>query len=152
MDYFKSRTPREQALLVGMIALFALLAVWMVVIKPAMTMKTDAQRAQAAALRDYNIVRSGAPIIAGNSNTKAGAKAFDRSAIVSLAAQQSLPISRLQNEPGGAIKVWFEDVESVRVCAFLSNLSAGYSASIDGVQISRRDGETVSAQITVRGL
>ncbi len=152
MAYVKSRTPREQVLIAVMAGLLALFALWFVVLKPVLTMKADAQRAQAAALRDYDIVRKGAPMIAAKSGSTAGSAAFDRSVIVALAAEQSLPISRLQSEPGGALKVWFEDVDSAQVFAFLSNLTAGYAAQIEGVQISRREGGTVSAQLTLRGL
>jgi len=152
MAYVKSRTPREQVLIAVMAGLLALFALWFVALKPVLTMKADAQRAQAAALRDYDIVRKGAPMIAAKSGSTTGSAAFDRSVIVALAAEQSLPISRLQSEPGGALKVWFEDVDSAPVFSFLSNLTAGYAAQIEGVQISRREGGTVSAQLTLRGL
>ena len=152
MAYFKSRTPREQGLIAGMLILAALFALWLFVFKPVFTMKDSAERAQAAALRDYDIVRKGAPMIAAKSGAASGNAAFDRSVIVTLAAEQSLPISRLQSEPDGALKIWFEGVDAARVFTLLSNLTAGYAAQIEGVQISRREGGTVSAQLTLRGI
>ncbi len=151
-DYFKTRTPREQVLIAGLAGLMAFFAVWQFAVKPVLTMKSDAARAQTAALRDYNIVRSGAPLMAANSGTSAGAAPFDRSAIVTLAGASNMPISRLQNESGGALKVWFEDVDSGQVFAFLSGLTDGYAATIEGVQLSKRSDGRVSAQITLRAL
>lgn len=149
MNYFKSRNPREQALILGMLALLFLFCLWQFVIAPISAMKTDSARARAAALRDYAIVTSGAPQIAAASASVSGTQAFNREAIVAAAAGQELTISRLQNEAGGSLKVWFEDVSSAQVYGFLSALTGDYAASIEGVQISRRNEGKVSAQITL---
>lgn len=137
------------AVMAGLLCLFF---VWQFAVKPAVDMRADAQRTQAAAMRDYNIVRAGAPALGSAAGKPSGTAAFDRSAIVTTAEREGLPISRLQNETGGAVKVWFEDLPSGQIYAFLNRVTKDYAVSVTGVQISRRADGEVSAQITLRGL
>ncbi len=149
MNFLADRTPRERQLIYVMLALAALMLGWMLLVRPLMSWHDTAEQNQNRAVRDYQIVEQGLPYL---NQTRTDRAAFDRNAVIAVARQVDIPISRVQPENDGDLKIWFEDSSSEKIYRFLSALTDGYNASIAQVQMNRRPGERVSAQITLRPL
>jgi type II secretory pathway component PulM len=152
MSFLKTRTSRERGLIAVAAGVLLLLGAWQFVVSPVLSARSNAERMQNAALRDFVIVRDGASAIGGVSRAAGTRKMFDRSAIISVARSANLQISRVQPESDTVIKVWFEDASSQSVFQFLSTLEQGYAVKISRVQINRRDSGGVSAQIALEAL
>ena len=149
MSFLSERTPRERLLIYVALGLLALLAGWMMIIRPMTSAHADAVQAQSKAVRDYDLVQRGLPFL---TQTSPDRQPFDRNAIIVTARDVDIAISRVQPENDGDIKVWFEDSTSDQVYAFLNNLTGSYNAGIALVQMNRRPGGQISAQITLRPL
>ena len=150
MNYFKSRSPREQVLILVMLGLILIFAIWQFAVTPVLTVKSNAQNNQAKAQRDLSIVQNGLPkltLAKGAPNN--AAKPFNRRAVIDTARQVNIAISRVQPESNAALKVWFEDTSSQTLYSFLTTLSREYHVDISRVNINRRDNGVVSAQITL---
>lgn len=147
MAWFTERNPRERALIAVAGLLVALFLSWQFVVKPVMEAHEKAERAQTTALRDFGIVQSGVSQIstADNSNKQP----FNRAAVIQVANLSGVTISRVQPGQDQALQVWFEDAQIGNVYNFLTQISGQYASRVGRVQISRRDGGVVSAQITL---
>jgi len=74
MNYFRSRTPREQILILVMLGLVLIFGIWQFAINPVLNAKANALETQAKAQRDLSIVQNGLPRLAlskATSNTAA---------------------------------------------------------------------------------
>ncbi len=147
MSFLADRSPRERILIYVMLGLAAFVLGWMLIIRPLTNMHNSAVQNQDRAVRDYQIVQQGLPFL---NQVRADLQPFDRNAVISTARQVDIPITRVQPENDGDLKIWFEDSSSDKIYSFLQALTGSYNAQIAQVQMSRRPGERVSAQITLR--
>ena len=149
MSFLSSRSPRERGLIYLALALAIILGVWTLAVRPVLSGHSSAEQAQAWALRDHGLVQAGLPYL---TQTRADRQPFDRNSLISAARAADIPISRVQPENDGDIKVWFEDSSSEKVFRFLDETTRTYNAAIELVQINRRPDGVISAQITLRPL
>lgn len=146
-DWFNDRTSRERGLLLAASLLVVLLLAWQFMVKPVMEANQRAERAQTTALRDFGIVQSG--VVHLSPAGQSGKQPFDRGVVIQVAHQTGVSISRVQPGQNEALQIWFEDAQVTNVYMFLTQISEQYGTRIGRVQISRRDGGVVSAQITL---
>ena len=149
MSFFTDRSSREQLLLAVAALLMVLMAGWMFIIRPMGQAYAAAVQAQSKAVRDFDLVQRGLSYL---TQTRTDRQPFDRNALIATAREVNISISRVQPENDGDLKVWFEDSTSDQVYTFLNRLTGSYNAAIELVQMNRRPGGQISAQITLRPL
>ena len=149
MNFLADRTPRERYLILIALSLLAFVAGWMLIIRPMSQAHSSAVQDQSRTVRDFDLVQSGLPFL---SQSRPDLQPFDRNALIATAREVNISISRVQPENDGDLKVWFEDSTAGEVYAFLNQLTATYNAAIELVQMNRRPGGQISAQITLRPL
>ncbi len=150
MNWLMTRTPRERWLVLIMGSMLIIFIGWQFAIKPVLDMRANSRTAQAAAIRDYDIVRIGLPKLRPQSATNKAA--FNSGAVNQIARQVGVDVTRMQPGAEGALQVWFEDTSAPKFYGFLSQLTAKYNVTIDRAQITRRDDGLVSSQITLAPL
>ena len=69
MNWLMTRTPRERWLVLIMGSMLIIFIGWQFAIKPVLDMRANSRTAQAAAIRDYDIVRIGLPKLRPQSAT-----------------------------------------------------------------------------------
>ena len=57
-------------------------------------------------------------------------------------------VNRIQPQPNGDLKIWLDDVPANILFVFLNRIETKYKTQITGAQITRRDGDLVSAQVS----
>lgn len=149
MSFLADRSPRERHLILAALGLVLLFAIWQFGIKSVVNAGADAEKRQASAARDLDLVRTQLPRLSPAQSTTARAT-FDRTAIITTARDVPLFISRVQPGSDGVIQVWFEDSAMSSVYAFMSRLTEAYNVEISRVQISRQEGGLVATQLTLR--
>lgn len=147
MNWFQTREPREQYLIIVMAILVLFFVGWQFVINPVQQARLTALQSQATALRDQGVVEQGIALL---QSPDAGAKiAFSRDGALNTARQNALNVSRVQPSNEGGLTLWFENASAMNVLAFLKQITSEYSVTVNRAQITRRDNQTVTAQITL---
>ena len=149
MNFLADRSPREHYLILIALGLMILMAGWLLILRPMSQAHSSAIQDQNRAVRNFDLVQSGLPYL---SQSRPDLQPFDRNALIATARDVNISISRVQPENDGDLKVWFEDSTANEVYAFLNQLTGTYNAAIELVQMNRRPGGQISAQITLRPL
>jgi len=149
MSFLSERTPRERNLILAALAITFLFAVWQFGVKSVLNTGENAEKRQASAARDLDLVHTQLSRLAPAQSDSTRAT-FDRAAVIGTARDVQLFISRVQPGPDGVVQVWFEDSAMTSIYAFMSTLSGAYNVDISRVQISRQEGGLVAAQLTLR--
>lgn len=149
MNVLSERTPRERNLILGALTIVFLFAIWQFGMKSITNASADAEKRQATAARDLDLVRTQLPLLSPAQSVGTRA-AFDRAAVIGTARDVQLFISRVQPGSEGTVQVWFEDSAMGSIYAFMNQLSSAYNVDISRVQISRQEGGLVAAQLTLK--
>jgi len=150
MTYWNNLSGRERLLLGSALGLILILAIVFLLIRPVLSSKDSAERAQSNALRDLQTVQQGLPSLTGQAGVKTGTQPFNRNAVIQNVNRSGLELTRVQPESDGALKIWFEEAPAPQILKFLSDMQSAYAVKISDVQLTRKDGGTVSATITLK--
>ena len=150
MDRFNELSLREKILVGVMMALIAVFIIFQFIIMPLTRFHNSAQQAQIKAQADrayteQNISR----LQAGGTGAQPGTP-FSRGALVTASRASGIEnLSRIQPQPNGDIKVWLDNVSAPALFSFLQRVERQYITRVTGAQITRRDADLVSAQISL---
>ncbi len=137
---------RERGLILLAGALIALFALWQFVISPSLSWAHSAQENHLRAQRDHTLISQG---VARLNPTDAPSKsAFNRAAVIEIANQTGVTLSRVEPGRNDALRIWLDDSRAANVYSFLTALDKHYKVDITHAQMTRREGNLVAAQFT----
>ncbi len=149
------RTEREQALIVSLLGLMAVLVFYFAVIRPVLSFKEQA-------LQDYRAVsevrddvqEAASMLLKGAAQTDEFLDADDRPPriIASASARQlGLGITRIQPMEDQAVSFWFDQEDVSVLFTWMVNLNAQYGFVVSRADIQKSpDGDSVNAQVVLR--
>jgi len=137
----------EKVIMALLGAAIMLAALFFIVIKPVLTAHSDAEKQTNTALRDYEIVSRALPQL-GQNPVSAGAP-FNRAALISAAQRQDIRLSRI-NPDNGALTVWIDDVETVKLYGLINTLMTQNGAELSRASITADNNGLLSAQLTLK--
>ena len=148
MDKFNELTPREKLMVIIMGVLIILFVAWQFILSPLLNYHGDALNQQVKAQKDRayierNISRLGQSSAAGEKID------FSREALLRLSRDAGIErLNRIQPQPNGDLKIWIDDVTGPVLFQFLTRVERTHRTNITNTQITRKDTDFVSAQIS----
>ena len=148
LDRFNELSLRERVLVGIMIALIMLFILLQLIILPLMRMHNQSSDAQLRAQKDRIYVEQNISRLGGLSATQSQ-ETFSRMSLINASRATGIEqVSRIQPQPNGDLKLWLDDVPANTLFVFLSRVEQQYATRVTGAQITRRDGDLVSAQVS----
>lgn len=148
MAWWRSRSPRERALigLLGVVA--AAIVYWQFLWAPLRSAADAAERRHAAAVADARAIEAAAARLSTQATADPGSERSLRAEVSSLAAASGLTLSRLQPEGGGALTVWIEPAPPGAVFGFVARLSQERGIEPTRISVEKAGDGMVQAQAT----
>ena len=157
-EWLEDRSPREQMLLLGAIALTVITLLWTLVAAPVLRANADAHSRYETSARALDVVALGvnqiqAAQVKGRSEVASAALSPDqvRARIVASAQATGLSPTQLRNESDGSVSAVFRDTDSRLLFAFLQLLSTREGVTPRTATLTRSDGGLVSANFEFVG-
>ena len=148
MDKFNELTPREKLMVIIMGILIILFIAWQFILSPLLNYHGDALRQQVKAQKDRSFIEQNISRL-GQSSAAGEQKDFSRKALLKLSRDGGIErLNRIQPQPNGDLKIWIDDVTGPVLFQFLTRVERTHATRITNVQVTRKDTETVSAQIS----
>lgn len=149
MGWFNSREPRERVLLMVLAGLLFIFAAWFVLTRESgpggETVLADAQL-------DRELWLRAKPRLNGGSGGDVTRTAFSRGAMINLARQRDVSLTRVQPQNDGSVTVWIDDVGTQPLFGLMQALTTGYMVDVQTVMINRTPQGSLNAQFTLRPL
>ncbi len=138
---------RERGLILVAGGLIVLFALWQFILAPSLSWASGAQENHDRAQRDHRLISQGVTQLTqgGGATNKT---AFNRAAVIKVANQTGVTLSRVEPGRNGALRIWLDDSRSANVYSFLVALDKRYKVDITRAQMTRREGNFVAAQFT----
>ena len=147
-DKFNELTPREKLMVIIMGVLITLFIVWQFIISPLLSYHNDAQAQRAKAQKDRAYIEQNISRL-GQGSTVGEKQDFSREALVRFSREAGIErLNRIQPQPNGDLKIWIDDVPGPVLYQFLSRIERTHATRITNAQVTRKESETVSAQIS----
>ena len=148
IDKFNELTLREKYMVIIMGVLIILFIVWQFILSPLLSYHGDALRQQAKAQKDRSFVEQNISRL-GQSATTGEKIDFSRDALLRLSRDAGIErLNRIQPQPNGDLKIWIDDVTGPVLFQFLTRVERTHATRITNAQITRKDTDFVSAQIS----
>lgn len=152
MEWLQSRSPRERLLMAIAGGFALLLAGYYLALAPLLAYRADARADYAYAVQTLTEVERGLRLARPAAAASPGSGLDLTRAINATAREHALAIVRMEPDPGGGVRVWFDRADARALFAWLDHLAAQYGASVSSATIERNDdGATVSARIVFGG-
>ena len=148
IQWFKTRSGREQILVGAMLALACVFGAYQFVFSPINTAHTSATARAFKANADLKSISQSAFKL-GTGAAVGDRPAFDRGQLLKVSADYGLSISRVQPQSNAQIQVWFDAVKAQDLFRLIAALETEYAAKIVRLKVDRQQGGRVSAQLTV---
>ncbi|MEP6342665.1 MAG: type II secretion system protein GspM [Maricaulaceae bacterium] len=147
-DKFNELTAREKLMVIIMGVLIVLFILWQFILSPLLNFHGDAQRQQVKAQKDRAYIEQNIARL-GQGAATSEVQEFSRETLVRLSRDAGIErLNRIQPQPNGDLKIWIDDVSGPVLFEFLGRIERGYATRITGAQVTRKDTDFVSAQIS----
>lgn len=147
-DKFNDLTFREKLMVIIMGVLIVLFIVWQFILSPLLNYHSDATRQQEQAQKDRSYIEQNISRL-GQSSVVGAKKDFSREALLRLSREAGIErLNRIQPQPNGDLKIWIDDVTGPVLYQFLSQVERTHATRITNAQITRKDTDFVSAQVS----
>ena len=135
-------------MLVVMAVLMVLFIVWQFILAPLLSYHNDSARQQVKAQKDRSFIEQNISRL-GQSSAVGAKTDFSRAALVNLSRTAGIErLNRIQPQPNGDLKIWIDDVSAPVLFQFLTRIERSHATRITNAQITRKDRDLVSAQIS----
>lgn len=139
----------RERMLIALAALLALAFIaWQGAIKPVFVAKAQAVQAHQAADRDLAYVKTHIGALAKHP-ARSGTAPFDRSALIKIARDMNVTISRVEPRDDIGFDVRFDNIRTESLYVVLQQMEADYATSILRLRITRQDDGQVNAEVSV---
>ena len=145
MSWFNSREPRERVLLMILAGLLVLFLSWFALTREK---GPDGASALEAAQTDRELWLRAAPRL-GSAALSGERAEFTRGALVELARNRGVNLSRVQPQSGGGISVWIDDAPTPTLYGWIEDLVTGYAVTVDTVVMTTAPNGSINAQLTL---
>lgn len=146
IGWFNSREPRERVLLMVLAAMLVLFLAWFALTRES---GPDADTVLAEAQADRELWLRAAPRISAGSTGDTTRTAFTRGALINLARNRDVALTRVQPQNDGSLTVWIDDVGSPPLFTLIQALTKGYTVDVQSVMITRTPQGSLNAQFTL---
>ena len=146
------QTPREQVMIVACGALMALIALWFLVLAPALDYRGQARASFEAQLEDHLALVTGIErhrALAASGEQSAGQGAPLRTLIGTRAREDEVPITRVQPMENGQLSVWVDRISEERLMAFLLGLAEEEGVRVTRMSLDRESADLVRVQMVL---
>lgn len=149
--WYRGRSRREQRLLLVMAALFALVFVWLLVIRPLNNGLADARARHADAVIEQGEARAQAEALVSLRKSGGAALTQPVEAIVArTAGEAGFQLSRLQAEPGGATSIGIEAARPQALFGWVEALER-QGVIVSSLSATANADRTLAVQASFRG-
>ena len=150
MDKFDALSAREKILVCVMAVLILLFILLQLIILPLTRFHNQSEQVHLKAQKDRIFVEQNISRLSADPNGGAqNRQAFSRVNLINTARTAGIDqLNRIQPQPNGDLKLWLDDVPAPALISFLQNVERQYITSVTGAQITRSEGDLVSAQIS----
>ena len=153
LNIWRERSGREKALIAVALGLLALLAIWLLLLKPVTEFPAKQTRALAQAELDLKIMQKGRRIIQSQANSSIAPVAkltVDQfqSTITKAAKVHGLLITRRQPKGLEELTLWLDSVDGKSFYAWVDELTGGYNITLSKAQVYRNDDNSVRVLVT----
>jgi len=148
MDRFNDLSLREKILVGVMLTLIVLFILLQFIFVPLTRFHNSANQAQIKAQADRAYTEQNISRLKAGGTSQAQ-NPFSRTALLTASRAAGIEnLNRIQPQPNGDLKVWVDNVSGPALFGFLQRVERQYATRVTGAQITRRDGDHVSAQIS----
>jgi general secretion pathway protein M len=149
--WFRSRSAREQKLILAMLALAALVLAWLVVVRPLGDALAAARERHGAAVVALAEARSRSETIGRLEKSRPPALVEPLAEALSRAAAEAgFPLSRIEPEPTGAVTLAFAAARPQAFFAWVEAMERGRGLIVERLTATSNSDRTLSVQVTFR--
>lgn len=151
MNWFRSRSAREQKLILVMLGLMALVLAWLLVVRPLGDALAAARERHGAAVVALAEARAQAAEIGRLERQSSGASGAPVDSIVSRsAAEAGFRLSQIQAAPDGSVTLAMDAARPQAFFDWVAQLEAGQGLVVERLNARANGDRTIAVELTLR--